>query len=79
MKRFKPGVATATNGPLPSYRAGKALQRLKTLDEERNGNWFPIATKNGLDKYCEECGARLPPFLYSTCVDCFLRADKKCQ
>ena len=57
----------------------KGLRNLKTLDEKQTGNWFPIASKNGLDKYCEECGARLPPFLSGTCVDCFLRAGKKCQ
>ena len=57
----------------------KGLRNLKTLDEKQTGNWFPIASKNGLDKYCEECGARLPPFLSGTCIHCFLRAGKKCN
>jgi len=59
--------------------SAKGLRDLKTLDEKQAGSWFPVASKKRLDQYCVECGARLPPFLFSTCVDCFLRADKKCQ
>ena len=47
------------------------LRNLKTLEENQTGNWFPIASKNGVN-YCRECGTKLPAFLSnSLCLKCF--------
>jgi ribosomal protein L40E len=47
------------------------LRNLKTLDEKQTGNWFPIASKNGIENYCTKCGAKLPPSLQKICLSCF--------
>ena len=51
-----------------------ALEKLETLkDDPVLGEWFPIAVRYEVFRYCRECGVKLHKDLKGICVPCALR------